>query len=162
MNIIFKNIIGEGPLGKVNFDRKQGTVSTPSFPLYSFICPLSGAKWHFPGGQKATLKGYRKILLAPVCSAEPARVGKAAVWEKPPEDFLERARAPGCPGRLSGAHSHCLSRLPNLRRQSLEPGKWPKGRAARVSTCLAALRGGRGGLGAAGWWPGGEARPTWA
>lgn len=40
--------------------------------------------------------------------------------------------------------------------------KGPTGRAARASTCLAALRAVRGGLGAAGWRPGGEARPTWA
>lgn len=40
--------------------------------------------------------------------------------------------------------------------------KGPKGRAARASTCLAALWLVRGGLGAAGWRPGGEALPTWA
>lgn len=45
---------------------------------------LKWSKVAFSWGRKSHYKMGRKILLAPVCPAEPARVGEAVIWEKPP------------------------------------------------------------------------------
>lgn len=100
----------------------------------------------------------RKILLAPVYPAEPARVGEAVVWEKPPHGFLKRAGTPpppGCSGapfirRLLGANTHWLPRPENIGRQSLEAGKGAEGAGYASEHLLGCSPGGPGRSGCGG------------